>query len=238
VYVLLAKDQPGRHEEPTRDHAFAAWTPAEVGSTETPELILGKQDVHRRDDEQREERPDAHASDQTTPIEYARRARAGDEREPEVTGHGATVVIRSVGPLAAAASRLDLAHAKELLLVANSTIRIPFFDTGDQRHEPYLRIDVERRRPAFGQLEVQPGRTRELQEREIIARTSRGDRADENTNGSRNELNCAASTKKIKSSARPSPARTCRSWRSWRDSPCSRRGSPAQNRRCRVFQKP
>jgi hypothetical protein len=91
----------------------------------------------------------------------------------------------------------------------------------DERDEPDLRVDVERRRPALGELEVQPGGPPNFKKVKMIApNIASGTEPARMTNGSRNELNCAASTRKMRTMASPIAGRNFPPLvRSWRDSP-------------------
>ena len=133
-------------------------------------MLLGDEHVDRGHDEQREERSDGHPADEHDADRIARDgAGSFDEREREVPydGGDGRHQDRAKAGRSRGANRIDLAHPELLLLVRelddqNAVLR----HQTDQRDETHLRVDVERRRPALGQLEVHSRRAGELQERE------------------------------------------------------------------------
>ena len=92
-------------------------------------------------------------------------------------------------------------------------------DQADQRDEPDLRVDVERRGPAVGEEGMfGSGILRKV--KMSAPNIASGTEPARMTNGSRKLLNCAASTRKISTSASPNAGRNLLpSVRSWRDSP-------------------
>ncbi len=78
-------------------------------------------------------------------------------------------------------------------------------DQADERDETDLRVDVERRGPALGRARTcMPGGPENLRKVKINApNMASGTEPARMTKGSRNELNCAASTRKMSRIARP-----------------------------------
>ena len=116
-------------------------------------VVLRDEDVERGDDEEREQRSDGHAADEDDADRVSRdRARAGDEREREVSrdGRDGRHQDRTKARRGRRAHRFELAHSQLLLGVRelddeNSVLR----HETDERDQPDLGVDVERRRPAL-----------------------------------------------------------------------------------------
>ena len=105
-------------------------------------------------------------------------------------------------------------------LLANSTIRIAFLAIKtDERDQSDLGIDVHRRRPAIGEKgNVRLGILRKV--KMSAPNMASGTEPSRMMNGSRKLLNCAARTRKMRTTARPNAGRNLSpSTRSCRDSP-------------------